>query len=77
MDNIHAPTVPAGPSSRPLTNGDAKHLSFAELQAKKENLEAELKALSSVLDSVSTHYDQPLVIKSNPIRSMESIWIPL
>ncbi|KAI1088542.1 hypothetical protein F5B19DRAFT_470868 [Rostrohypoxylon terebratum] len=53
MDNIHAPTVPSGPSSRPLTNGNAKHLSFAELQAKKENLEAELKALGGVLDSVS------------------------
>jgi 26S proteasome regulatory subunit N4 len=52
MDNIHAPTVPAGPSSRPLANGNAKHLSFAELQLKKDNLEAELKALSGVLDSV-------------------------
>ncbi|KAI6093707.1 hypothetical protein F4821DRAFT_4209 [Hypoxylon rubiginosum] len=61
MDNIHAPTVPAGPSSRPLANGDAKHLSFAELQAKKENLEAELKALSSVLDSHGVTMDTPLI----------------
>lgn len=52
MDNIHAPTVPSGPSSRPLANGNAAHLSFAELQLKKDNLEAELKALSGVLDSV-------------------------
>ncbi|XDG06468.1 hypothetical protein ABKA04_006083 [Annulohypoxylon sp. FPYF3050] len=60
MDNIHAPTVPAGPSSRPLTNGNAKHLSFAELQAKKENLEAELKALSGVLDSHGVNMETPL-----------------
>lgn len=52
MDNIHAPTVPSGPSSRPLANGNAAHLSFAELQLKKDNLEAELKVLSGVLDSV-------------------------
>ncbi|KAI1134556.1 hypothetical protein F5Y05DRAFT_209060 [Hypoxylon sp. FL0543] len=60
MDNIHAPTVPAGPSSRPLTNGNAKHLSFAELQAKKENLEAELTALSGVLDSHGVNMETPL-----------------
>ncbi|KAI1107527.1 hypothetical protein F4804DRAFT_329259 [Jackrogersella minutella] len=60
MDNIHAPTVLAGPSSRPLTNGSAKHLSFAELQIKKENLEAELKALSSVLDSHGVNMETPL-----------------
>jgi 26S proteasome regulatory subunit N4 len=53
MDNIHAPTVPAGPSSRPL-NGNAKQLSFAELSQKKDDMEAELKALSGVLDSVRT-----------------------
>ena len=54
MDNIHAPTVPSGPSSRPLTNGSAAQLSFAELQLKKDTLEAELKALSGVLDSVGS-----------------------
>lgn len=52
MDNIHAPTVASGPSSRPLANGNAAHLSFAELQKKKEDVEAELKALSGILDSV-------------------------
>jgi len=52
MENIHAPTVPSGPSSRPLTNGNAKQLSFAELHQKKESMEAELKALGGVLDSV-------------------------
>lgn len=52
MDNLHAPTVPSGPSSRPLANGNSKQLSFAELQQKKDDIEAELKALSGVLDSV-------------------------
>lgn len=52
MDNIHAPTVPSGPSSRPLANGSGAQLSYAELQVKKDNLEAEMKALSGVLDSV-------------------------
>lgn len=52
MSGLHAPTVPSGPTSARATNGNAKHLSFTELQRKKENLEAELKALSSVLDSV-------------------------
>jgi len=57
MDTIHAPTVPAGPSSRPLANGNAAHLSFAELQLKKDNVEAELKALSGVLDSHGVNMD--------------------
>lgn len=60
MDNIHAPTVPSGPSSRPLANGNAAHLSFAELQLKKDNLEAELKVLSGVLDSHGVNMDTPL-----------------
>ena len=53
MENLHAPTVPSGPTSAPVTNGNqTAGLSFAQLQAKKDNLEAEIRALSSVLDSV-------------------------
>ncbi len=52
MNNLHAPTVPAGPTSAPTTNGNTSHLSFAELQQKKDNIEAELKALGGVLDTV-------------------------
>ncbi|KAI1203020.1 hypothetical protein F5X97DRAFT_284633 [Nemania serpens] len=63
MDNIHAPTVPSGPSSRPLANGNAKQLSFAELQQKKDNMEAELKALSGVLDSHGVNMDTPLLTR--------------
>lgn len=51
MSNLHAPTVPSGPTSAPITNGNATHLSFAELQRKKDAIEGELKALSGVLDS--------------------------
>lgn len=52
MNNLHAPTVPSGPTSVRPTNGGTAHLTFAELQRKKDNMEAELKALSGVLDSV-------------------------
>ena len=52
MDNLHAPTVPSGPTSAPVTNGSATELKFVDLQRKKENIEGELKALSGVLDSV-------------------------
>lgn len=60
MENIHAPTVPSGPSSRPITNGNAKQLSFAELSQKKDDMEAELKALGGVLDSHGVNMDTPL-----------------
>lgn len=52
MDNLHAPTVPSGPTSIPVTNGGTSRSSLTDLQRKKENIEAELKALSGVLDSV-------------------------
>ena len=52
MDTLHAPTVPSGPTTTPAANGNAGHLSFAELQRKKDDVEAELKALGGVLDSV-------------------------
>ncbi|KAG8675203.1 putative 26S proteasome regulatory subunit [Fusarium poae] len=51
MENLHAPTVPSGETTASVTNGDAGHLSFAELQRKKDDIEAELKALGGVLDS--------------------------
>jgi len=55
MDNLHAPTVPSGPTSAPV-NGDSSRLSFAELERKKVAMEEELKALGSVLDSVRAFY---------------------
>lgn len=53
MDNIHAPTVSSGPTSGGYTNGVPKEqLSLQELIAEKDRVEAELKALGQVLDSV-------------------------
>ncbi|KAI1128378.1 hypothetical protein F5Y10DRAFT_175746 [Nemania abortiva] len=69
MDTLHAPTVPSGPSSRPLANGNAKQLSFAELQQKKENMEAELKALGGVLDSHGVNMDTPLLTRDGYPRA--------
>lgn len=52
MENLHAPTVPSGPTSGPVANGtQSSGLTLAQLQAKKDNLEAEIRALGGVLDS--------------------------
>ncbi|RDL36779.1 uncharacterized protein BP5553_06131 [Venustampulla echinocandica] len=53
MENLHAPTVPSGPTSNPAgTNGiQTAGLTFTQLQTKKDNIEAELRALGSVLES--------------------------
>ncbi|KAJ4297153.1 putative 26S proteasome regulatory subunit [Collariella sp. IMI 366227] len=50
--NLHAPTIPSGPTTAPVANGNATHLTIAELQRKKDVIEGELKALGGVLDSV-------------------------
>ena len=53
MDNMHAPTIPSGPTMRGQTNGvKTTGKTLQELQAQKDNMEAELKALSGVLESV-------------------------
>lgn len=54
MDDLHTPTVPSGPTTR-LQGNDAviSRLSLIDLIDRKERLEEELKALGSVLDSVS------------------------
>ena len=67
MNNLHAPTVPSGPSSAPATNGQLGKLSFAELDQKKQNVEAELKALGGVLESVMINHN------SNPILAMANM----
>jgi 26S proteasome non-ATPase regulatory subunit 9 len=50
--NLHAPTVPSGPTTAPVANGNATHLTITELHRKKDMVEGELKALGGVLDSV-------------------------
>lgn len=53
-DDIHAPTVISGPTSGGYSNGISRdELSLQELISEKERVEAELKALGQVLDSVS------------------------
>lgn len=51
MDDLHAPTVGSGPTSSTYTNGTQAKQTLPQLIAEKDNLEAELSALSSVLDS--------------------------
>lgn len=64
MDTLHAPTVPSGPTSNfSQRNGDAGKQSFAELQRKKDDMEAELKALGSVLDSHGVDMQTPLLTR--------------
>jgi hypothetical protein len=53
MDDIHAPTVSSGPTSSGYSNGIPKEqLTLQELINEKDRVEAELKALGQVLDSV-------------------------
>lgn len=55
MQDIHAPTLEAGPTSQPRRSDDGSdsNLSLQELIARKDNVEAELTALGNVLESVS------------------------
>ncbi|CAK7263509.1 putative 26S proteasome regulatory subunit [Sporothrix epigloea] len=69
MNNIHAPTVPAGPTTARAANGNSKQLSFAELQKKKDNMEAELSALSSVLTSHGVDMNSSLLTSDGFPRS--------
>ena len=54
MPNHHSTSVESGTTTRGPANGDAKDgASLTDLISQKKDLEAELSALSSVLDSVS------------------------
>lgn len=57
MQNLHAPSV-ASSSARDHHNEERREtVTLSELMSRKENVEAELSALGSVLDSVSA--DRP------------------
>lgn len=56
-NNIHAPTVPSGPTTAGTGFKDLTKHSMAELMSEKERIEAELSAYSSVLASVSSCKD--------------------
>ncbi|KAF2721385.1 26S proteasome non-ATPase regulatory subunit Nas2 [Polychaeton citri CBS 116435] len=51
MDDLHAPTVASGPMTYQTSNGTEKKETFQQLVKRKEDIEAELSALGSVLDS--------------------------
>lgn len=54
MDDLHAPTVPSGPStSLPHHDASISKLSLMELIDRRDRVEGELKALGGVLVSVS------------------------
>lgn len=55
MENLHAPTIQSGPTTGVGPDGlKTAGLSLAELQKRKDTMEAELRALSGVLTSVHT-----------------------
>jgi 26S proteasome non-ATPase regulatory subunit 9 len=65
MDDIHTPSVASGPVSGSHANGISEDdMGLDQLMAEKERLESELKALSSVLDSVRGCY-QPECFDAN------------
>lgn len=63
MQNLHAPSISSGPTSTTRNAEGLKTdgLTFAELTAKRDSLEAEIKALISVLDSHNVTMKTPLL----------------
>lgn len=54
MDDLHAPTVASGPTTNSTSDGASlDKYTLKELMREKDRVEAELLALSGVLDSVS------------------------
>ncbi|ELR05029.1 putative 26S proteasome regulatory subunit [Pseudogymnoascus destructans] len=51
MQNLHAPTIPSGPTTSNGGGIRTEGLTLSELQLKKEVMEAELRALGGVLES--------------------------
>ncbi|KFY31070.1 hypothetical protein V493_01434 [Pseudogymnoascus sp. VKM F-4281 (FW-2241)] len=51
MENLHAPTIPSGPTTSYGGGIRTEGLTLPELQLKKESMEAELRALGGVLES--------------------------
>lgn len=77
MDDLHAPTVPSGPSTSKTTSFDAANdkRSLVELIDLKTKLEEELSALGGVLESVirspepSQYHSRHLQTKANSLLS--------
>ena len=60
-ENIHAPTIPSGPTTVSTNGTSYGSLSLRELDMKKKDIEAEFKALSSVLESHGVDMNTPLM----------------
>lgn len=59
MDDLHMPTVPSGPATGVHGNNSGlSNVSLIELISKRERVEEELKALDSILVSVSDPQNQ-------------------
>ncbi|KAM3425394.1 26S proteasome non-ATPase regulatory subunit 9 [Cercospora zeina] len=69
MDDLHAPTVGSGPTSQAASDAHSSKKSLQELIAQKQNLEAELSALGSVLDSHGVNMTTPLTTPDGFPRS--------
>jgi len=74
MDDMHAPTVSAGPLSSRSNGVPRDQLTLQELMAEKDRVERELKALGQVLDSVRTccYHHPPSRLAANTSHSMAS-----
>ena len=53
MGDLHAPTVPSGPTTNGASSIDEGRKSLFDLMNERDRIESELSALSSVLVSVS------------------------
>ncbi|KPI42572.1 26S proteasome non-ATPase regulatory subunit 9 [Cyphellophora attinorum] len=60
-DNLSSIHVPSGPTSTSYNAASLDNLSLHQLITRKDNLEAELKALGSVLDSHGVNMQTPLI----------------
>lgn len=60
-ENIHAPTIPSGPTTGGINGTSHTHLSLRELDSRKKDMEAELTALSGVLESHGVNMSTPLM----------------
>lgn len=76
MNNLHAPTIPSGPTSAGANGVKTAGLTLPELQIKKENMEAELRALSGVLDSVSVPCREHTVRCANRFSTESTCQLP-
>lgn len=60
-ENIHAPTIPSGPTTVSTNGISHSHLSLRELDTKKKDMEAEFTALGGVLESHGVNMNTPLM----------------